>query len=96
MNIEMNNCNNNNNNPDNEIKNELLDLANQVTNDFASSSLEQDDELKYESFSNDKVGEEDEDKEFELPQVDWEGLEAKLKQAQLEINTQVIFFLFYL
>lgn len=26
---------------------------------------------------------------FKLPEVDWENLEAKLKEAQIEINTQV-------
>lgn len=38
--------------------------------------------------------------EFKLPEVDWDNLEAKLKQAQLEINKQVInkllFFLIFI
>lgn len=37
--------------------------------------------------NNDEI--EDDICDFKLPEVDWENLEARLKEAQLEINTQV-------
>ena len=36
---------------------------------------------------------EENDDEYKLPEVDWVNLEAKLKEAQLEINNQVSLFL---
>ena len=35
---------------------------------------------------------EENDDEYKLPEVDWVNLEAKLKEAQLEINNQVSLF----
>lgn len=93
---------------DNDIKNELLELANLVTQEFSECQDKQEDELrdlKYESFNRDKSTDDENDEkklqlaandfelsneEFKLPDVDWENLEIKLKQAQKEITIQVI------
>ena len=109
---------------DDDIKNELLELADQVSQTFSQSNKKQENS----SCSNDKNNMEinsyeslngvknkfelnnvksdlennyfnennynDDDNEFKLPVVDWENLEAKLKEAQKEINNQVFKILF--
>lgn len=86
---------------DNDIKNELIELANQVTQTFSQAEINNDAGIvsKYESFkdieSNGNDGKRNDNElfdndEFKLPEVDWDNLEAKLKQAKLEIDNQVI------
>ena len=105
---------------DDDIKNELLELADQVSQTFSQSNMNQENSSctndktnmeinAYESFrgatnkfelnnlesdtENNYFNENhynDDDNEFKLPVVDWENLEAKLKEAQNEINNQVI------
>lgn len=88
---------------DNDIKNELLELASLVTQEFSECQDKQENELRdleYESFKRDKSSDneknekandfESSNEEFKLPDVDWENLEIKLKQAQKEITIQVI------
>ena len=96
-----------------DIKNELLALANEVSQTFNSNELDHSNETNpnkttddltlnnQEKNSNELYNDDildNDDLDFKLPEVDWINLEAKLKEAQQEINSQVIqyslFFLF--
>ena len=65
------------------INNELLALANQVTKTFTS-------ENETKSKSEEEIIDDNHDSDFKPPEVDWINLEAKLKEAQQEINIQVL------
>jgi hypothetical protein len=110
---------------DSDIKNELLELANQVTetpfntlttngssilnekeanensldglaqlkinhnNTIESTQLQ---DKQEENYPNDDDDDLIDDIDFKLPEVDWINLEAKLKEAQQEINLQVTIY----
>jgi len=69
-----------------EIKNELLTLANQVSETFAYEAV-----VVNSCSTNKEIDNHDSD--FKPPDLDWINLEAKLKEAQQEINIQVYLFL---